>query len=195
MKLGGTVEFAADFDDVLLYLTLTGTMQDSAYGFAADVLFFPQIAGCSDFGVISKVHTKYKDPTFFDLDVMLGLDYQKQCSQKLFVEAAVMYFYKGSYIFALKDYNPWVNTHFLSLLLDINYFINSQFDFGFKICSFNRYKYNNFFTPFWTLYSNYEFTPAVLLGLEVEAAYVDMFTLSANFQGVTLSSFITWRLK
>lgn len=195
MGFGGTVDFSADFAELPLFLTYTVSAQDSAYSFAATGLYFPTIAGCSDFGVISTIHTKYKTPTYFDLDLLLGVDFQKQCTEHFFLEAAVMYFFKGSYIFALKNYNPWVNTSFLALLLDFNIFVNPQFDLGFKISSYNRYKYNNFFTPFWTLYSNYELFPNIVVGLEIEAAYVDMFTLSANFQGITLSSFITWRLK
>ncbi len=162
------------------------------FDYSLQAAYFPLCTSTCDLGLSTIYHSEIKPKKYTDFDTLLGPQISCQFSDTFFYEASVYFFLKYTHFNSKTLQISNIFTKTLALNMDFYFMPSEDFSLGFKISSFNDYKYNCFFTPFWTFYTTLQLTNQLDFHVELEAAYVDMFTLSANLSQISFSSYLQW---
>lgn len=189
----GNVGCTADFEQFEI-CALT-CFEKNLFDFSASCLYVPLITNIIDLGANVIVHTETEYKTYVDIDILLGGYAALSPSPHFILDLSLFYFQKYTHIYVTENKRPWFMLNNFAFDLDFRFPVNDFFNLGLEIASFNKTKFNSFFTPFITLYVNYDMFKNITLNFSTQLNYIDMFTLSGNLANICVACGIDWRLK
>lgn len=166
-------------------------LNSESLDFTTSAIYYPTFFSCLNLGIGSIFHTNYTKKNFFEMDNLIGLFIKYNLKEKIIISSNIMYMYKVSMIL-INDNNDFIKlkNNNLAIGFSIEYVPISRLSFLFSVSSYSYYRYMLFFAPDFRLTTSYLISNMFEIGTEAEIQYIDMFTLSANFNSATIRCFV-----
>lgn len=168
-------------------------LQSGIFDFTTQARYAPTIARHFNVGVMSTFHINVYSDIFSEIDFLTGL-YLKYDTLKHFkISSGIFYFYKEARIFSIADKIPRIYNHNLAKYIEFCFAPIQNLSLYMNIASYTYYRYTLYFSPDLKLGGEYRFSDWLSLGNEWDFQYIDMFTLSANYNGFENRFFVKLR--
>lgn len=147
----------------------------------ARLIYWPTFWGCFNAGVGTTFHSQFYTQEYCELDLLTGI-YLKYDAHKIFsAQVDFSHHFKAARIYEIQDSLPWLKNDSIALHAGIAVNLKDRVHITFDFASYSYYRYFLFFAPDFKLGSSLKIDDHWFFGTEAELQYIDLFTLSANF--------------
>lgn len=155
------------------------------FGQSADLtarfVYWPTFWGCFNAGAGTTFHSQFYTHEYCELDLLNGI-YLKYDAHKVFsAQLDFLHHFKSACIYEIRESVPWLNNHSIALHAGCGVNLKDRVRLTFDFASYSYYRYFLFFAPDFKLGSSFRIDDHWTLGAETETQFIDLFTLSANF--------------
>ena len=190
-----SVDFYGEMDFTELDLSLGAKFHPDSYDITTKAVYWPTLFNHFNAGIGSILHFTETYDIYSEIDFLSGLFFKYHTNKLFDISFNMLVFEKASHIYAIDDSIYWLTNNNMALGLETNFYISKIWRLYFDFSSYSYYRYMLFFAPDFKLGVIYNLSKNFALGTEFEAQYIDMFTLSANFNSATFRSYIQMELK
>ncbi|MGP1458573.1 MAG: hypothetical protein ACTTKL_04620 [Treponema sp.] len=168
-------------------------LQNDIFDFTAQAAYAPTIARRFNIGVQTIFHVNAYSNIFTEVDFLTGVYFKFDTLKRFSIAAHFSYLYKEARIFAIADAVPRIYNHNIAHALELTFRPRPALSLYAGLSSHTFYRYALYFSPTLKLGGEYRLFDWFSLGSEWSAQYIDIFTLSANFNGFENRFFIKLR--
>lgn len=168
-------------------------LQNGIFDFTAQAAYAPTIAEHFNVGIQSVFHVNAYSDIFTETDFLCGVYFRYDTLKRFSLSAHISYLYKEARIFAIADAVPRIYNHNLAHALELSFRPLSALTLSASLASHTCYRYPLYFSPTLKFGGEYRLFDWFALGGEWSVQYIDIFTLSANFNGFENRFFIKLR--
>lgn len=177
-------EIKADTGFVISYEGVNLTVQG---------IYAPTVKEIFNPGVILINHFDWDYNDFFEFDFLTGFYLEARPSNKWIFNTTLLYHRKVSAIYAVyKDIKSLISNG-MAFELSTTHIPKDGITVNFTLASYNFFRYFLSFSPDFRLSAEFKVNDYLFLGANLEAQFVDFFTLSANCSSIGGGVSIGWR--
>jgi len=164
-----TFDFTAD----AIWWFARGSKIRTGIGMLYHYLLYEQISATDDFmaGLCMDFHP------FTLFSISMDLDFQ----------------YKMDQVFAVKSHTPWLRNYNPAFRFRMTYAFDSGAEIYAETASYEYFRYMLFFAPSFTFGGLYRWKNGMWLGAEIIPRYIDMMTLSADYDCTEIRAYYGFR--
>ena len=185
-----SVDLSASLDLTELYFSTGFKLMQESSDFTTESIFWPTFFSCLNMGIGTVFHINYMPDNFIETDFLFGFFAKYTPSKRFSVASNMMYMRKTSRIFITDSEFVKISNDNMALALHLLFLPTEKFNIAFDFSSYSYYRYMLFFAPDFRLELSYKLSRLFAIGSEVEVQYIDMFTLSANFNSANFRCFV-----
>ncbi len=156
--------------------------------------FLPEITQRLSFGPAMTVHYQNYYRYFSEFDFLAGMVFRHDTRHHFSTRLSVMYLRKGAKIKIDDGRLPWLYNNNMAMGFSVEVRPCSIITLNLDLASYSYYRYMLFLAPDISLKISLRATENFSVGIQSEIQYVDMFTLSANFNWIGLRTFVNVEL-
>lgn len=184
------MDFMSNLDMKVFDFSIGCKVLNQVADLTVKTVYWPCFYNCFYAGVGNIVHSQFYSHEYLEIDLLSGL-FLKYDAKKVFsAELDFCYHLKSACIYEIKNEIPWIKNHSIAFHAGVGVNVTKFFALTFDFSSYSEYRYFLFFAPDFKLGLKFHADNNWSAGLDVECQYIDLFTLSANFNSFTARAYI-----
>ena len=184
-------EYSSSASDLSLDLNMTELFasagckfQSNQTDFSTEIVYCPTFFDCFNAGAGHIFHVLHYNDLFNEYDFLTGLYLGYHSPKHFDCKLNLMWHAKAVEIFVIKDEVPWIKNSSFACKTEFNFRPVENLKLSLSLSSYSPYRYMLFFAPDLMFSCEYTFGQLISIGNQVEIQYIDMFTLSSNFNSI-----------
>ncbi len=165
-----------------------------SFDFTQEAVYWPTLFNKHQLGPGSIFHFYMMFGIFKEIDFLPGLFYRYDNQKRFKFTGSVLYFRKDAFIDIGKESVLHIGNNNLGAKLAFEFTPVNKFKINVDFSSYSFYRYMLFFAPDLNLKFSLNLSKNFTTGLEFDVQYVDLFTLSANFNCISFRTFVNMEI-
>lgn len=182
------------YDQKELYISTGIRLFQESLDMTHEAIYWPTLFEKHNIGTGTIFHYYDYYNIFTELDILTGLYYKFDNQKRFTFTAAWLYFLKNSFIEIGTDKRLNIANNNMAAKLGFEFRPVNKFKVNFDFSSYSQYRYMLFFAPDFNLKFSFNLSENFTTGLEFDVQYVDLFTLSANFNCASIRTFVNMEI-
>lgn len=160
---------------------------------ANEGIWWPLRFKCVRLGLGGTISLNFDIQYAFEFNALPGIYVEYFPFKRFLLSYHVNYLFKGRRIFAISDYEPFLINHSAAMGIRFHLFPGNGFSLYAGADSTELFRYSIFVAPTFTTGIMYSYERFSFL-FELNARYIDFFTLSSAYEGTEIRFLMGWRL-